>query len=167
MMSTLVRDKIQQAIGLLEEHDIDLWVAQFGRETHVHPEPAQALLVGLSITWNAAFLISRDGSTFALVGSGDADEVRRTGCYQEVIPYVQGIGSELVKLLERLKPRSIALNYSTDDASADGITHGMYLLWHQLLAGTPYVERTVSAAPMLTSLRARKLPAEVARIEAA
>jgi Xaa-Pro aminopeptidase len=166
-MSTVTRDKIRQAVGLLEEHDIDLWVAQFGRETHAHPEPAQDLLVGLSITWNAAFLIARDGSTMALVGSGDADETRRTGNYREVIPYVQGVGPELLKVLARMNPRSIALNYSTDDAAADGITHGMYLLWHQLLAGTPYAERTVSAAPMLAALRARKLPVEVARIEAA
>lgn len=166
-MSTVVQDKIAQAAGLLREYDIDLWVAQFGRETHAHPEPAQDMLVGLSITWNAAFLIARDGSTIALVGSGDADEVRRAGCYQEVIPYVQGIGPELVKVLERLNPRSIALNYSPDDAAADGITHGMYLLWHRLLAGTPYADRTVSAAPMLAPLRARKLPVELAQIATA
>jgi Xaa-Pro aminopeptidase len=166
-MRAVVADKIQQAGSLLGEHDIDLWVAQFGRETHAHPEPAQNLLVGLNITWNSAFLIARDGSTIALVASGDADEVRHTGAYQEVIPYVQGLGPELLKVLERLNPRSIALNYSTDDAAADGITHGMYLLWHQLLAGTPYADRTVSAAPLLAPLRSRKLPIEVARITAA
>ncbi|MGH2345939.1 MAG: M24 family metallopeptidase [Chloroflexota bacterium] len=166
-MHTVVREKILQAVGLLREHDIDLWVAQFGRETHAHPEPSQDLLVGLSITWNSAFLIARDGTTIALVATGDADEARRADCYQEVIPYVQGIGPELLKVLERLNPRSIALNYSIDDAAADGITHGMYLLWHQLLAGTPYADRTVSAGPMLAPLRARKLPIEVERIAAA
>src|SRR4051812_10483300 len=116
-MRTVVRDKILQAVGLLREHDIDLWVAQFGRETHAHPEPAQNLLVGLNITWNSAFLIARDGSTIALVATGDADEVRRSDTYQEVVPYVQGIGPELLKVLERLSPQSIALNYSTDDAA--------------------------------------------------
>lgn len=166
-MNTLVEQKIGQAIELLREMDIDLWVAQFARETHLHPEPSQDLLVGATVTWNSAFLISRSGETIALVGSGDATEVHRTGCYAEVIPYVQGIRPDLLRVLAGLDPRTIALNFSPDDHTADGITHGMFLLWHQLLAGTPFAGRTVSAAPLLAPLRARKLPIEVARIRGA
>src|SRR5579883_3114523 len=118
-MNTLVRQKIEQAVGLLREHDVDLWVAQFARETHLHPEPQQDLLIGASVTWPSAFLIARDGRTLALVGSGDADEIRRAGLYGEVIGYVQGIGPALLETLERLRPRSIALNYSVDDHTAD------------------------------------------------
>ena len=166
-MNTLVRQKIEQAVGLLQEHDVDLWVAQFARETHLHPEPQQDLLIGASVTWPSAFLIARDGRTLALVGSGDADEMRRAGLYDEVIGYVQGIGPALLEALDRLRPRSIALNYSVDDHSADAITHGMFLLWQQLLAGTPYAERSISAAPLLGHLRSRKVAAEVERIRAA
>jgi Xaa-Pro aminopeptidase len=166
-MNTLVQAKIQQAKALLDAHDIDLWVAQFGRETHLHPEPSQDLLVGTSVTWNAAFLIERDGQTVAIVGTGDVEEVRRTGCYEEIIGYVQGSRANLLAVLDRLQPRQIALNYSTSDHTADGITHGMFLLFQQLLAGTPYADRIVSAAPMLAELRARKLPIEVERIRAA
>lgn len=166
-MNTLVGQKIAQAVELLREQDIDLWVAQFGRETGLHPEPSQELLVGMTVTWNSAFLVARDGQTIALVGSGDAEEARRGGAYAEVIGYVQGIQPDLLRVLERLNPRSIALNYSIDDHTADGITHGMFLLWQRLLAGTPYAERLVSAAPLLAPLRARKLPLEVERIRAA
>lgn len=166
-MNTLVQHKIKQAVALLQEQDIDLWVAQFGRETHLHPEPSQDLLVGATVTWPSAFLIARDGQTIALVGSGDAEEVRRVGCYAEVIPYVQGIQAAVLPVLDRLNPRAIALNYSTDDHTADGITHGMFLLWQQMLAGTPYAGRVVSAAPLLGPLRARKLPSEVERIRSA
>jgi Xaa-Pro aminopeptidase len=166
-MDALVAQKVRQAAQLLQEHDIDLWVAQFARETGLHPEPSQDLLVGLTITWNSAFLIARDGSAIAIVGSGDAEEVRRAGCYTEVIPYVQGMRTDLLRVLDRLNPRSIALNYSPDDHTADGITHGMFLLWQRLLAGTPYAERIVSAAPLLERVRARKLPLEVERIRAA
>ncbi len=167
MTNTLVQQKIAQAVDLLREHDIDLWVAQFGRETGLHPEPSQDLLVGATVTWPSAFLIARDGRTVALVGTGDAEEARRAGCYAEVIGYVQDIRADLLRVLDSLNPRAIALNYSTDDHTADGITHGMFLLWQRLLDGTPYAERFVSAAPLLAPLRARKLPVEVARIRAA
>lgn len=166
-MNALVLQKVQQAVQLLQEQDIDLWVAQFARETGLHPEPSQELLVGLTVTWNSAFLIARDGSAIAIVGSGDAEEVRRAGCYTEVIPYVQGIRPDLLRVLDRLNPRTIALNYSPDDHTADGITHGMFLLWQQLLAGTHHVERIISAAPLLERVRARKLPVEVERIRTA
>lgn len=167
MADELVRAKIAQAVELLRVQDVDLWVAQFARETHLHPEPSQELLVGTTVTWNSAFLIARSGEMIAIVGSGDADEVRKVGAYAEVIPYVQGMRDALVDVLERLDPRSIALNYAIDDHTADGITHGMYLFWHELLAGTPYEHRTVSAAPLLAPLRARKLPIEVERIRRA
>lgn len=166
-MTTLVRQKIEQAIALMNEQDIELWVVQFARETHLHPEPAQELLVGVTVTWNSAFLIARDGSTVALVGSGDAEAVRQAGDYAEVIPYVQALRPELLRVLDRIQPRTIALNFSVDDHTADGITHGMFLLWQQLLEDTPYAGRVVSAAALLERVRARKLPVEVACIQRA
>jgi Xaa-Pro aminopeptidase len=166
-MNTLVQQKIAQAVGLLGEHDIDLWLAQFARETGLHPEPSQDLVVGTTVTWPSAFLIARDGQTIAVVGTGDAEEVRRGGGYAEVVPYVQGIREPLLAILDRLQPRHIALNYSTSDHTADGITHGMFLLLRETLDGTPYADRLTSAGPILAALRARKLPVEVDRIRAA
>src|SRR5262249_24823751 len=64
----------------------------------------------------------------------------------------------------RLDPRSIGLNYSTDDVTADGLTHGHWLLLEQLLSGTPYLDRLTTAAPLLARLRGRKTPGEVGRI---
>src|SRR5262249_9135574 len=67
----------------------------------------------------------------------------------------------------QLDPRQIGLNYSTDDVTADGLTHGHWLLLQQLLSGTPYLDRLTSAAPLLARLRGRKSPAEVERIRLA
>ena len=38
---------------------------------------------------------------------------------------------------------------ATDDTTADGLTHGMWLLLNDILRGTPFAERLVSAAPLL------------------
>src|SRR5204862_2275075 len=42
-----------------------------------------------------------------------------------------------------------------------------FLQLNDLLRGTPYLDRLTSAAPLLSRLRGRKSPAEVARIRAA
>jgi Xaa-Pro aminopeptidase len=119
------------------------------------------------VTWESAFLISRTGEHLAIVGTGDVENIKQTGAWDNVVGYVQGIRGDLLAALERLNPNVIALNYSTDNNMADGITHGMYLLLEEMLAGTPYAERLRSAGEIPTKVRARKSPTELARIRAA
>jgi Xaa-Pro aminopeptidase len=70
-------------------------------------------------------------------------------------------------VLRRLDPQRIGLNYSTDDVTADGLTHGHWLLLNDLLRETPFAERLTSAAPLLTRLRGRKSRTEVERMRQA
>src|SRR5262249_22222462 len=85
----------------------------------------------------------------------------------EVIGYDEGVRQPLLEVLQELNPRQIGLNYSTDDPTADGLTHGMWLLLNELLRDTPYAARLTSAAPLLAKLRARKSPTEIGHIRAA
>ncbi len=160
------REKADQAQALLAEVGLDCWLT-FARETAVRPDPGVELVVGSDVTWNSAFIIGRGGERIAIVGRYDAPDIRAAGIFGEVIPYDEGMREPLLAQLARLDPRSIGLNYSQDDATADGLTHGMYLLLQEMLRGSPYAERLTSAAPLLSRLRARKTPGEVARISAA
>jgi len=45
-VDSLLRAKIDQAIGLMKDQGIDCWIAQLGQETWLHPDPIQALVVG-------------------------------------------------------------------------------------------------------------------------
>ena len=162
----LVHEKADQAQALLEETGLDCWLI-FARETGVRPDPGVELVVGSDVTWNSAFLFGRAGQRIAIVGRYDAPEIRAGGVFSEVIGYDEGISAALLAALQQLDPRQIGLNYSTDDTTADGLTHGMWLLLNDILHGTPFAERLVSAAPLLAKLRARKTPAEVGRIRAA
>jgi Xaa-Pro aminopeptidase len=89
------------------------------------------------------------------------------GHYDEVIGYVGGITEDLRRVLTRLDPRRIAVNYSLDDAMADGLTHGMFLKLGSALAGTPYPSRVESAERIVAALRGRKSATEQERIRAA
>ncbi len=122
----IVKEKIGQVKGILNELSLDCWII-FVRETDIMADPTLPMVVGLSSTWQSFFVYTRTGEAIALVGNFDEEEYTRSGRFTRVIPYVQGVGEDFRKLMAELDPKTIAVNYSVDDPSADGITHGMYL----------------------------------------
>lgn len=162
----LAQEKAAQAQALLTETAIDCWLT-FVRETAVRPDPGIELVIGADVTWDSAFLFGRGGERIAIVGRYDVGGIRATGLFNEIVGYDEGISAPLIAALDRLAPQSIGVNYSVDDPTMDGLTHGMWLLLNSILAETPHAARLISAAPLLTRLRARKTPGEVERIRAA
>ena len=162
----IVKEKIKQAGRLLDELDLDLWLI-FARETAVTADPVMPLMVGHEATWQSFFAYTRTGEAYALIGNFDEPDYVRSGRFTEVIPYTEGVRADFRKLLKRLNPGSIAINYSTDNPSADGLTHGLYLKLLEYLAGTPFDSRLVSAAELCTKLRSRKTATEISRLETA
>lgn len=162
----IVSEKLAQAVVILEEENLDLWMI-VARESDVLGDPSMPLVVGTSVTWESAFLISRTGEHVAIVGTGDVANIKQTGAWDNVIGYVQGISEPLHAELARLDPQSIGLSYSLDNNMADGITHGMYLLLEEQLKDTPYWARVQSAGEVPTKVRSRKSASEQARIRRA
>lgn len=156
----LIKLKIEQAIGLLNEFDIDMWLV-FVRETPMMADPVMPLLVGSDVTWQSFFIYTKSGDAIAVIGNFDEALFSRCGHFTRVIPYTQGVGSDIRRLLGEINPKSIALDFSTDDTGSDGLTHGMYLQLSEYLKETPFVGRFLSSEPICTRLRARKIPAEV------
>jgi len=165
-MATLVQEKVRQAVSILEEKHIDLWMT-FVRETSAVLDPILPVIYGATLTWHSALIITRTGETIAILGNLEAETARRTGAYQEIIGYDKSIQTELVRVLQRLNPNQIAVNTSPNDPTADGLTHGMYQQLKDYLAQTPFIERLLSAEDVISALRGRKTPTEIARIHAA
>ncbi len=166
-MSTdeIVLEKVEQAISLLREKNIDIWIT-FVRETELMRDPAMSLIVSptLQVTWHSAFILTRNGERIAIVGRFDKENIERVGAYREVIVYDQGIGKPLLDTLRRLNPQSIAINTSEGDPAADGLTHGMWTTLLDILKGTPYT-RLISAEDVINSLRGRKTAEEIGRVK--
>jgi Xaa-Pro aminopeptidase len=163
--STLVPEKLDQAVEILGEQDVDLWLTLV-RETLLTQDPCLDLVAGVYCAWHSAFLVSRSGERIAIVGRYDAPSVEQLGVY-EVVGYDESLRPALRDAVERLAPRTIALNYSESDPAADGLTHGLWLNLQEALAGTPYADRLVSSEGIVNSLRGRKSPEEVRRIRGA
>jgi Xaa-Pro aminopeptidase len=155
------REKIEQAIRILNELLLDCWLI-FVRETDEQPDPALKLIFNHDVTWQSAFLLTRQGERIAIVGHYDDDLVRQTGLFSTVIGYAEDFAPALVTTLERLAPTTIAINYAEGDVAADGLTHGMYLQLVKALSGTPFPQRFISAGPLVSRLRSRKTETELA-----
>lgn len=162
-MDALVCEKVDQAVALLDEFEVDAWLT-FVRETSATGESVIPMILGRHLTWQSALILTRRGERIAIVGNYDADLVRDSGAWRDVVTYVQDIRDPLRDALSRLNPARIAVNFSRDDFIADGLSHGLWLLLHDYLSGTPFADRLVSAERIVGALRGRKSAAEVQRI---
>ncbi len=160
----MYREKIEQAIEILKEIDIDMWLT-FGRESHTLHDPATDLILGTGYTWHSAFIITKDEGSLAIVGSLDEANISRRGIFDKVVPYLKSIKEPLIDYLHRKNPGSIAINFSEDNVMADGLTYGSYLTLKKILKNTPFSNRLVSSEPILSALRGRKSKTEIERIK--
>ncbi len=164
--AALVREKLDQAVAILAEQGVDVWLT-FVRETSLAPDPSLDLILGMDMVWQSAFIVTRRGERIAIVGKHDKENVEATGGYTRIVPYVQGISESLRGVLAELDPANVALNYSLNDVAADGLGHGLMLLLRQHLEGTGLPDRFTSAESVIGSLRGRKSPIEIQRIRQA
>jgi Xaa-Pro aminopeptidase len=162
----LIQEKVRQAAGLLQEFDIDCWVT-FVRESGIMRDPMLDYLIRSDVTWHSAFIVSRTGEIWAIVGQMDKQAVEDLDVYTNVLGYVESIRDHLLTTLEQLKPRQIAVNYSQNSEVCDGLTHGMFLSLKEMLAGSGFAGRLVSSEKICSSLKARKTPFEIERIRTA
>lgn len=164
---SLIQEKVDQSIQILKEQNIDLWLT-FVRETSGVRDPVLDFLIGENdLTWHSALIITRHGDKIAIVGNLEAAAIERLNVFDNIIGYDESIISALVETITRLNPDQIAVNTSPNNVHADGLTHSMYEFLIQYLAGTPYVNRLISAEPIINAMRGRKTKAELARIQRA
>ena len=164
---TLIQEKANQAIEILKEQETDMWLT-FVRETSGVRDPALDLLIGANdLTWPSALMLTRKGDKVAIIGNLEKDALRRLGVFNEILGYDKSVRELLLETITRLNPDRIAVNTSRNNVHADGLTHAMYEILREYLAGTSYAERLVSAEPIISALRGRKTPTEQARIRKA
>ena len=159
-MQSIYKEKIQQAIQILNELNIDMWLT-YVRETETIRDPSLDIILGTNCTWQSAFIITKSGATIAIVGSLDVANIKSKNLFNEVIGYVQGIKDDLFKVLEKFNPQKIAINYSKNSNLADGLTHGMYLDLIDKFNGTLFLDKLISSEEIISLLRGRKSPTEI------
>ncbi len=160
MNDLIFKEKVDQAILILEEKDIDMWVT-FVRESSINHDSVIDMIVGANSTWQAAFIINKDGDTTAIVGDMEEENFNKTGLYKNIIGYLKSIRKPFVEYLKKKNPKKIAINYSKNSVLADGLTYGMYQILLDHLEGTGFAERLISSEEIISALRGRKSSTEM------
>ncbi len=164
---SLIQEKVNQAIEILKEEQIDVWLT-FVRETSGVRDPALDLLIGPNdLTWPSALMLTRNGEKIAIVGNLEKDAVARLDVFNTLVGYDTAGSGPLRDAIGRLSPDQIAVNTSRNNVHADGLTHALYEILREHLKDTPYADRLISAEPIINALRGRKTPAELERIRKA
>ena len=164
---TLMQEKVNQAIEILNEQQIDLWLT-FVRETSGVRDPMLDFLIGPNeLTWPSALILTRKGEKIAIVGNLEKDSVSRHDVFDTIIGYDTAVSGPLRDTITRLNPNQIAVNTSRNNVHADGLTHAMYEILCDYLKDTPYADRLTSAEPIINAMRGRKTPEELERIRKA
>lgn len=159
-MDKLFKEKVDQAVKILNEKDIDMWLT-FVRESSIAHDPALDMIAGINLTWESALIINRDGETAAIVGSLELDNVKQTGLFDYTEGYLESFKKTFVNYLEKKNPKKIAINYSKNSTLADGLTHGLYLNLLEHLKGTSFADRLISSEEIIAALRGRKSDSEL------
>lgn len=160
----MVKEKVQQAISILREMDIDLWLT-FVRETSATDDPVLPLIFGTGCVWPTALIITANGDTISIAGKIDAANTEKVGAYQKAVIYEKSIKDDLINVLQKINPKNIALNFSVNDYMADGLTHGLFLLLQDYLKDTLFFDRLISSEEIVAALRGRKSEIEINRIK--
>lgn len=160
MLKEMILEKQAQAAEILKEKQIDMWIT-FVRETGNIKDPMLDMITGTGATWHSAFIITKDGDTIAIIGSLEIANMEQVGTYKQVIGYLKSIRERLVEVINNYNPEKIAINYSRNSSLADGLTHGMYLEFLDLLNGTSYTDKLVSSEEIVAALRGRKSKTEL------
>jgi len=161
MENKIVLEKVQQAIGILKEKDIDMWIT-FARESSIMPDPVMEIIIGQNSTWESAFIISKDGDTNAILGEMEKENFEGKGGFKNITGYVKSFSPPLLDYLKKKSPKNIAINFSQNSVLADGLTHGFYLKILNYLKGSGFENKLISAEEIIAALKGRKSETEIA-----
>jgi Xaa-Pro aminopeptidase len=153
-----MKAKIEQALKILQEHDIDCWVILMREEQ----EKAVELLLEKEFIGESAFIFTKKRK-IAVVASYDKDRVED----MDVFIYKKGIGEVLPQILKEISPQDIYMNFSQHDHTADSLTHGLFLKFQKILHEINFTGEVLPAEVFLEELRSVKTAEEIHRIREA
>ena len=155
----MYKEKLEQAIKILNEQNIDIWLTLV-RETMMNNDPILPLISKVDYTALSGIMVMKSGKTVVLAGNNDAEGIVQTQLYNEVITYNGNFKEALKAFLDQSKATKVAVNYSVEDVSSDGLSHGLFLLLQDVVNSTSYKPEIVSAAPIISKLRGNKTEVE-------
>ncbi len=157
------KEKIGIAFDALAKLDIDLWIVA-GQESATNSEPALDVLSDSEFIGLTALIFSKDRKARVVCTPIDANGYKIDGSFDEVIPFAVRFQNTLAEVLKDLQPKRIALDFSEENPSADGLSVGMFRLLEEAFGLAGFDGEVLSADPVVALVRGIKTQDEIAKI---
>ena len=151
------KEKITQLEGLLHEKGCDLLVL-----TREGSDKMLPFLVGEDAVHTAAAFFTANKGHIMLTSKSDEKKYLESGIFSKVETYDKSIAEKLPALLDSLAPSKLALNISTRDAIADGLSYGLYLSLAEIVGQERLNALEVPSEEIIRELRSVKTASEIA-----
>jgi len=164
----LQRKKLCQAAEFMKQTDIDLWIT-LARESTMACDPVLPMLADMYFSRLAGIIVEKGGRAVAIVSFLEEAAAKQLQVFDEVIAYegTSEFSEAFGEFLGRGSEKTIALNFSKDDPAQDGLSHGNYLAFMDILESLDFRGKVVSSQPVLDEIRSVKTEEEVQRIKEA
>ncbi len=147
----------------LKDNNVDAWLIT-GRESIMKSEPILPVLGDMDFIIATTLIFTASEKCIAIVSPLDVEGYKLIEGIDEVWEYPGTMEDTILEVLNKIRPAKLALNYSTDDSSADGLTVGMYMMLEKVFAQLDFRMETVSAFPIISEVRGRKTDSQIEKI---
>ncbi|WP_294560567.1 M24 family metallopeptidase [uncultured Traorella sp.] len=159
----LDKEKLPIIYEALRENQVDAWLIT-GRESIMKSEPVLPVLGDMDFIIATTLIFTAEGKCIAIVSPLDVEGYKLIEGIDEVVEYQTTMEESIYEVLSKLKPKRLALDYSSSDAAADGLTVGMYKMLERVFRRLDFKMETVSAFPIVSDVRGRKTSTQIEKI---
>ncbi|MBQ8995101.1 MAG: aminopeptidase P family protein [Oscillospiraceae bacterium] len=160
------REKIEIAFDALALKNVDLWIVA-GQESATNTEPALDVLSDTEFIGLTALIFSKDRTSKVVCTPIDANGYVITKVFDEVVPFPVRFQDTLAEVIRDYAPKTIALDFSEENPSADGLSVGTFNLIQEALDKAGFEGEVVSADPIVAQVRGIKTEDEIQKIRKA
>ena len=160
------KEKIKIAFDALRDEKIDMWIIA-GQESATNTEPILAVMSDAEFIGCTALIFCKDGTSTAVCTPIDYNGYVHHGVFDEVIAFPISFTDTLAEVIVKKKPEVIALDYSLENPSADGLSLGMYHLLEEAFEKANYQGKVISAENIIVRVRGIKSEEELSKIRKA
>ncbi|MFV0550947.1 MAG: M24 family metallopeptidase [Anaerorhabdus sp.] len=159
----LNKDKLPIIKNALKENELDAWCV-LGRETIMKSEPILPVLGDMDFIIATGLIFTPD-KIIAIVSTLDEEGYKLIDGIDEIITYTGDLMVPVAKKIKELNPKKLGLNFSKNDASADGLTYGMKLKLERQLKEVGFEGELVSAVNLIAKVRGQKTAEQIKKIK--
>ena len=153
-------EKLSIVYRTLREQGVDAWLIT-GRETAMKREPVLRVLGDMDFIIATTLIFTKEGTCTAIVSPLDVEGYKLIRGIDEVITYPGTMEDTIAQVLTKLGPKVLALDFSSDDAAADGLTVGMHMMLQDVFAAIAFKGEIVSAFPIINKVKGIKTARQV------